>query len=131
MPLPPPAPDDFALLHAGARPPSERGRPTLLWMMGLAVLVVAAVVALVWYLNSFETEEEERRRGADAQWLDQSVQFHFRRLEDDLAQKEREFAGSRAEEIEETIMLVSVGAGSFDIRVTEQKLRNGRVIRKP
>ena len=92
MPLPPPAPDDFALLHAGARPPSERGRPTLLWMMGLAVLVVAAVVALVWYLNSFETEEEERRRGADAQWLDQSVQFHFRRLEDDLAQRARQAA---------------------------------------
>lgn len=92
VPLTSSALDDFTLLHAGNRAPSERSRPMVLWIMGLAVLVVAAVVALVWYLNNFETKEEERRRGADAQWLDQSVQFHFRRLEYDLAQNAREAA---------------------------------------
>lgn len=80
----PPTPPDFALLHARKRLGRDRSRRTMLWMMGSAVLVVAAVMALAWYLNSFETEEEERRRGADAQWLEQTVQFHFRRLEDDL-----------------------------------------------
>lgn len=73
------------MLHSSRRPAPDRSRRTLLWMMGLAVLVVGAVLALFWYLNDFETEEEERRRGADAQWLEQSVQFHFRRLEDDAA----------------------------------------------
>jgi two-component system sensor histidine kinase DctS len=82
MPLP--TPPDFALLHARNRWARDRSRRTMLWMMGSAVLVVAAVMALLWYLNAFETEEEERRRGADAQWLEQVVQFHFRRLEDDL-----------------------------------------------
>lgn len=88
----PQAPDDFALLHASARPMTDRSRWTVLWMMGFAVLIVSAVVALVWYLDSFETEEEERRRGADAQWLEQSVQFHFRRLEDDMALLARQAA---------------------------------------
>ncbi len=87
MPLSPQPADDFALLHASTRSLPDRNRWTVLWMMGLAVLVVGAVVALVWYLNHFETEEEERRRGADAQWLEQNVQFHFRRLEDDVAQR--------------------------------------------
>lgn len=84
--------DDFALLHASARSLPDRGRWTVLWMMGVAVLAIAAVMALAWYLNSFETEEQERRRGADAQWLEQNVQFHFRRLEDDVAQLARQAA---------------------------------------
>ncbi|GAB2738524.1 PAS domain S-box protein [Melaminivora jejuensis] len=88
---PPPA-EDFALLHASTRHLPDRSRWTVLWMMGLAVLIVAAVVTLGWYLNRFESEEEERRQGADAQWLEQSVQFHFRRLESDVAQLARQAA---------------------------------------
>lgn len=80
----PHSPLDFALLQDRQSLGRDRARRTVLWMMGFAVLIVAAVMALLWYLNNFETEEEERRRGADAQWLEQSVQFHFRRLEDDL-----------------------------------------------
>ena len=54
------------------------------WLLGFLALVVASVVALVLYLQHFEAEEDARRQAADAQWLEQSVQFHFRRLEDDL-----------------------------------------------
>ena len=54
------------------------------WLLGLLLLLVASVLALVLYLNNFEVEEGERRRAADAQWLEQGAQFHFRRLEDDL-----------------------------------------------
>ncbi len=93
MPLmTPQSSDDFALLHASTRSLPDRNRWTVLWMMGLAVLIVGAVVALVWYLHHFENEEEERRRGADAQWLEQNVQFHFRRLEDDLAERAQQAA---------------------------------------
>jgi two-component system sensor histidine kinase DctS len=87
MPMPAPATDqplDFALLQQSTRGHAGRNRRTLLWLLGLLLLLVASVVTLVLYLNTFETEEEERRRGADAQWLEQSVNFHFRRLEDDL-----------------------------------------------
>jgi len=54
------------------------------WVLAFLVLVVGAVVALVLYLQHFEAEEDTRRQAADAQWLEQSVQFHFRRLEEDL-----------------------------------------------
>ncbi len=56
-----------------------RGKPDR-----LLVLLVGAVLMLVLYLNSFEAEEDQRQRAADAQWLEQSAQFNFRRLEDDL-----------------------------------------------
>ena len=61
-----------------------RNRRALWWIVGLMLLVVASVVALVLYLQAFESEEEERRRVADGQWLEQSVRFHFNRLEEDL-----------------------------------------------
>ena len=75
---------DFALLQQSARSQPARNRRALLWLLGLLLLLVGSVVTLVLYLNTFEAEEEERRRAADAQWLEQSAQFHFRRLEDDL-----------------------------------------------
>jgi len=53
-------------------------------LLGLLALLVGAVVTLLLYLNRFEQEEDERKRAADAQWLEQTMQFHFRRLEDDL-----------------------------------------------
>lgn len=75
---------DFALLQQSARSQPARNLRALLWLLGLLLLLVGSVVTLVLYLNTFEAEEEERRRAADAQWLEQSAQFHFRRLEDDL-----------------------------------------------
>lgn len=83
-PTPPDQSLDFALLQQTTRRHAERNRRALLWLLGLLVLLAGSVVTLVLYLNTFEAEEEARRRGADAQWLEQSVQFHFRRLDDDL-----------------------------------------------
>ena len=47
-------------------------------------MMAMSVVALVLYLQTFEAEEDQRRKSADLQWLEQSARFHFRRLEDDL-----------------------------------------------
>ena len=75
---------DFALLQQPAARHSGRNRRALWWLLGLLTLLLSSVVMLLLYLNNFETGEAARRRAADAQWLEQSVQFHFRRLEDDL-----------------------------------------------
>ena len=75
---------DFALLQQSAARHGGRNRRALWWMLGLLALLVGSVVTLLLYLNNFEDEEAAHRRAADAQWLEQSVQFHFRRLEDDL-----------------------------------------------
>jgi two-component system sensor histidine kinase DctS len=75
---------DFALLQQTMPSHASRNRRALLWLLGLLFLLLASVVALVLYLNTFEADEEARSRAAEAQWLEQSVQFHFRRLEDDL-----------------------------------------------
>lgn len=75
---------DFALLQQSAARHGGRNRRALWWMLGLLTLLLGSVVTLLLYLNNFEDEEAARRRAADAQWLEQSVQFHFRRLEDDL-----------------------------------------------
>lgn len=87
IPTPTPAPDqslDFALLQQSAARQGGRNRIALLWLLGLLVMLVGLVVMLLLYLKNFEADEAARQRAADAQWLEQSVQFHFRRLEDDL-----------------------------------------------
>lgn len=91
---------DFALLQQTLPSHVGRTRRAVLWLLGFAVLLVGAVVALVVYLNTFEREEEERRRGVDAQWLEQSVQFHFRRLEDDLIVLARQANAARAPSVQ-------------------------------
>ena len=75
---------DFALLQQSAARTGSRNRRALWWLLGLLALLLASVATLLLYLNNFEAEEATRRRAAEAQWLEQSVQFHFRRLEDDL-----------------------------------------------
>lgn len=93
---------DFALLQKSVVRPSGRNRVPLLWLVGLLALLVGSVVTLLLYLNNFEEEEAARRRAADAQWLEQSVQFHFRRLEDDLLVLARQAvlqAGSAAQQL--------------------------------
>lgn len=75
---------DFDLLQRPAGAAAGRGRRATLWLLGLLMLLVVAVVSLVIYLQRFETEEDLRRQTADAQWLEQGARFHFRRLEEDL-----------------------------------------------
>ncbi|GAB4404037.1 MAG: PAS domain S-box protein [Rhodoferax sp.] len=75
---------DFALLQRSVARSGARNRVALLGLLGFLALLVASVVMLVLYLRSFEAEETNRRRAADAQWLEQTARFHFRRLEDDL-----------------------------------------------
>ena len=75
---------DFALLQQSAARTGSRNRRALWLLLGLLALLLGSVVTLLLYLNNFEAEEAARRRASDAQWLEQSVQFHFRRLEDDL-----------------------------------------------
>lgn len=61
-----------------------RSRRMLLLLAGMLALVTAAVVALVLYLQQYERAEADRNRATDGQWLEQSVRFHFNRLEEDL-----------------------------------------------
>lgn len=75
---------DFALLQQSVSRQPGRNRRALWWLLGLLLLLLGSVATLLLYLNNFEADEAARRRAADAQWLEQSVQFHFRRLEDDL-----------------------------------------------
>lgn len=82
----------FDLLQQVAQVQGIRSRRTLWLLLALLVLVSASVVALVLYLNAYEQGEEERRRVTDGQWLEQSVRFHFNRLEDDLTVRARQAA---------------------------------------
>lgn len=84
QPSPPPASLDFALLQQTLPSQGLRSRRTLWLLLGMLLLVIASVVALVLYLQNFERAEENRRRVVDGQWLEQSVRFHFTRLEEDL-----------------------------------------------
>lgn len=77
-------PFDFELLQRADDGHPGRNRRALWWLLGLLLLLLASIVTLVLYLRNFEAEEDARRRSADAQWLVQSVQFHFQRLENDL-----------------------------------------------
>ena len=75
---------DFELLNRLERGSVGRGRKATWWLLGLLLMLAVSVVALVLYLQTFEAEEEQRRKTADSQWLEQAARFHFRRLEDDL-----------------------------------------------
>ncbi len=83
---------DFASLRETAVGAGVRAFWPGIWLSGFLALVVGSVIALVLYLQHFEAEEDTRRQAADAQWLEQSVQFHFRRLEEDLRVAARESA---------------------------------------
>lgn len=76
---------DFALLQREDLRTERRNRRQLAWVLGLMLLAAGSIVALVLYLQTFEREEAERQRVADGQWLERTVRFHLRRLEEDLA----------------------------------------------
>jgi two-component system sensor histidine kinase DctS len=76
---------EFDALDLNTRQASAFTRRALFWLGALLLLVALSTVLMVWFLRSEEAREEDRRRTADAEWLDQSLRFHFRRLEEDLA----------------------------------------------
>ncbi|APW42579.1 sensor histidine kinase [Rhodoferax saidenbachensis] len=75
---------DLDLLDLNARQASSLSRSAMRGLMGMLVLVGISIVLLAMFLRQVETQEEARRRSADAEWLDQTLRFHFRRLESDL-----------------------------------------------
>ncbi|MEO7161171.1 MAG: ATP-binding protein [Polaromonas sp.] len=75
---------DFAVLDLDTRQLSVLNRRAMAWLIGMLLLVAVSIVLLALFLRTVEAEEEDRRRSADAQWLDQTLHFHFRRLERDL-----------------------------------------------
>lgn len=81
-PAPPAAADTLDL---DTRQASALTRRALAWLVALLLLVAASAVLMVMYLRTEEAQEADRRRTADAQWLDQTLRFHLRRLETDLA----------------------------------------------
>ena len=81
---------DFALLQQPEARTGARNRVMMRWLAGLIALLCGSVLWLLLYLNQFEADEAVRKRAADAQWLEQSVQFHFKRLEEDMQAMARE-----------------------------------------
>ena len=105
---------DFDLLQREAEDGPARARRAALWLMGMLVLLLLAVVSLVIYLQRFEQEEDQRRQSADAQWVEQGARFQFRRLEEDLrglAQRTRAEGGALANDPAEAVHLGALMRG--------------------
>ncbi|MFM2050082.1 MAG: Sensor histidine kinase TmoS, partial [Pseudomonadota bacterium] len=64
---------------------SALNRRTQIWLGVLLVLVVVSTVMLALFLQTEENREKNRQRAEDTEWLEQSLSFHFHRLESDLA----------------------------------------------
>ena len=81
-----PAPTlNFELFDLVQRQASALNRRAMVWLVGLLMLVAVSIVLLALFLRTEEAREEDRRRAADTEWLDQTLRFHFRRLESDLS----------------------------------------------
>ncbi|MBC7619555.1 MAG: PAS domain S-box protein [Candidatus Saccharibacteria bacterium] len=76
---------DLDLLDLNARQSAAMNKRAMRWLVGMLVLVGVSIALLAVFLRDVEMQEEDRRRTADAQWLDQTLRFHFRRLEGDLS----------------------------------------------
>lgn len=75
---------DFDLLDLEAGQVSALNKRTLAWLTGMLVVVALSIVLLALFLRDIEMQEESRQRTTDAEWLDQLLRFHFRRLEADM-----------------------------------------------
>lgn len=82
-----PSPQPLALdaLGRDSRQAAALTRRALAWMAALLLLVAVSAVLMWLFLRQEEAHEADRRRTADAEWLDQTLRFHLRRLEADLA----------------------------------------------
>ncbi|WP_234263836.1 sensor histidine kinase [Hydrogenophaga sp. NFH-34] len=75
---------DFDTLDLDTHRAAALTRRALAGLVALLLLVAVSAVLLVVFLRQEEAREADRRRTADAEWLDQTLRFHFRRLENDL-----------------------------------------------
>ncbi|MGV8804700.1 MAG: sensor histidine kinase [Polaromonas sp.] len=73
--------DLFDLAQSQAPAPNRRA---MAWLAALLLLVAVSIALLALFLRTEEAAQEDRRRADDAQWLDQTLHFHFRRLESEL-----------------------------------------------
>jgi two-component system sensor histidine kinase DctS len=64
---------------------SALNRRTQIWLGVLLILVLVSTVMLALFLQTEENREKNRQRAEDTEWLEQSLSFHFHRLESDLA----------------------------------------------
>jgi len=64
---------------------SALNRRTQVWLGMLLILVLVSTVMLALFLQTEENREKHRQRAEDTEWLEQSLSFHFHRLESDLA----------------------------------------------
>lgn len=93
--MPPATPPDVDTLDLDTRHASALTRRALAWLVTLLLLVAVSAVLMVLFLRAEEVHEADRRRTADAQWLDQTMRFHLRRLEADLGVLALQTQGSR------------------------------------
>ncbi len=77
---------DRAIAEPDVRQGSAARLRALLWLTGLLALLAASAVLLALFLREVEAQQDERQRAADAQGLEQTLRFHFARLERDLGQ---------------------------------------------
>jgi two-component system sensor histidine kinase DctS len=80
-----PQPLALDALGRDSRQAAALTRRALAWMAALLLLVAVSAVLMLLFLRQEEARESDRRRAADAEWLDQTLRFHLRRLEADLA----------------------------------------------
>lgn len=73
-----------ALTDLAQRQGAAPNRRAMAWLAGLLLLVALSIGLLALFLRAEEAAQEDRRRSDDAQWLDQTLHFHFRRLEGEL-----------------------------------------------
>ena len=76
---------NFDMFDRVQRPSAASNRRAMAWLAALLLLVAVSIALLALFLRTEEAAQEDRRRADDAQWLDQTLHFHFRRLENELA----------------------------------------------
>lgn len=79
-----------------------------------------------------DRDRDSVRQMAGALGLDESPKIFYAflplQIRDDIANKERAYAGMEPKDIGETVVQMNVGGGKYDARVVEQKDRRGKPV---
>ena len=92
------------------------------------LLLIVMMGTLIMYLRSFEIEETQRQRAADSQWLEQSVLFHFRRLEEDLRSRVAQGLTSASGPTRQGLLMNTPGVVKNVLWIPEGQLKQTRVL---